>query len=919
MYTTTLNVKADEEDSILFSSMQARDTSELINSCKLKTLAQLKNSMDLSWVEKKDYRIVNTEEALEEVCKELDTKKYLAVDTETTGLNIINISRNNSLRDRVVGICLSWKKDQGIYIPFEHVKFKNLNKRYTLTKLQPYLENMEIITHNGIFDGRVFYAEGIKLNIKHDTMILQFNIDGDIHRNKLGLKHLTTKLLGYSPIELEDVFEYNKDYRLFRYVDEDVVRIYACADADGTFSIFEKLITQINPVHLAGYKKDIQLAKVIMRSEYEGKYLDMTSLVKMHELFKKDASRLESIIYSYVGRELAQKITGKFGNELYKFNILSPAVLVDVCFNKLGYPAKSGKSINKAMLKYWADQKTNTPSRALTSVITDDIYSSTKDHPELGLEASDQILISKKAIYGCKYPLTYLIQAYRKVTKSIGSFFEPLIRNNFESKYFTSINMTRAATFRLIDSFQTLDSSLKTIVSPPDWAYMLGFDFAQIELRVMAGLSGDKKTIDLLDDKEADGHRVFASRILKCRPEEISSAVRKKYKAVNFGIPYGRGEGSMVDQAYGKVKKAEMKETLIEWKTGNAPIWNRLERYRDDACTPVPENEIPWHLTGKKWGRVLSPSGRARYFDLTDATESRIASIRRQSGNFPIQEYARDIFAEAVINLDKCLVDEGLIDIKVSDDYSTLGYHFENKVIFEAYIHDEVQMLIDKSINPKWMMKKIYENCVIHIPNHPTYYVGASVINNWHESKAGDHEVPIQWLEELPEDTPKFTEYDPNCQHVIDEECKQYIKTRTQNEFNRLGIDITHDCELTREKLLEFTAYYLIEKITEMFKPNRKPDKKVNYNDFFVASLEACYGITIKIIDGATKDVEVEDDTDNELLYDIFWNIIGDDNQDEEISFDDDALEDVNIMRQTSGKNLNNNFKLFQTVFKEKV
>jgi hypothetical protein len=667
-----------------------------------------------------------------------------------------------------------------------------------------------------------------------------------------------------------------------------------------------------------------------MRSEYEGKFLDMKSLERMHELFKKDASRLESIIYSYVGRELSQRITGKFGNELYKFNILSPAVLADVCFNKLGYPSKSGRSINKAMLKYWADQKVSSPSRVLTSVITEDILSSTIDYPELGLDKKDQLLISKKAIYSCKYPLAFLIQAYRKVTKSIGSFFEPLLNNNFESKYFTSINMTRAATFRLIDSFQTLDGSLKTIVSPPDWAYMLGFDFAQIELRVMAGLSGDEKTINLLDDKEADGHRVFASRILKCRPEEISGAVRKKYKAVNFGIPYGRGEGSMVDQAYGigldpeeyKVKKAEMKETLVEWKTGNAPIWNRLEMYRDDACTPVPENEIPWHLTGKKWGRVLSPSGRARYFNLEDATESRIASIRRQAGNFPIQEYARDIFAEAVINLDKCLVDEGLVDIKIPDDYSTLGYHFENKVIFEAYIHDEVQMLIDKSINPKWMMKKIYENCVIHIPNHPTYYVGASVIKNWHESKAGDHEVPIQWLEELPEDTPKFTEYDPNCQQVIDEECKAYIKGRTKNEFAKLGINITQDCSLTSKKLLEFTAYYLIEKIIEMFSPNRKVNKGVKYNDSFVASLEACYGTTITITDDTGKEVKSEaekEEIDEELVYDIFWNIMGEDNQDEEISYDPDAFENVNSLRQASGKNLNNNFKLFQAIFKEKV
>lgn len=897
----------------MFDGKVIREFCETTNATKIKTLAQIAAKMDLSWVKKKDYRVIKSVAELKECIAIMQTKRYLAVDTETTGLNIHHISYTNPIRDHLVGICISWKRDQGIYIPVDHVKFENVPLAEALRLLKPILETKEIITHNGIFDGKVFYAYGILLNIKHDTMQLQFNIDSETGRTSRALKSLIHTRYGYWPIEFEDIFEYEKDYRLFRYVDEDVVRIYGCADADHTMCLFEDLIREINPIHLRGYKKDMELLPILMISEYEGKTIDMKLLRTLNDINDNDLNTVEQLIYKFVGRSLSQKVYGHFDNEYYKFNISSAPALANIMFNKLGYPAKGKKktTIDKKVLKFLDDEiVSSATTKAISeSLMQTDLMSDSIHHPELGLSDKDHILINRDVFISKEYGLAMLVQLYRKLYKNKTSFFEPLLTSSFEGKSFTGIKMTRAATFRIIDTVQTLDSRLKKIIAPPEGMYMCGYDYAQIEARVMIGLSNFTSMVERLDSPEADFHRESAASIEKCRPEEISDKVRKKYKPVNFGIPYGLGARSMLEGQKGIIKSkeefdkllAETVETIANWKQGMAPVWNLLEGWRDKALVPIPEYEVPWNLKGHKVGRVSSPYGRSRYFILDNMTESKAASIRRKSGNFPIQCYARDIYAQGIISLWNTLVREGLVNIREPDDYSPLGYHFRNKVIFMAYIHDEVQMIIDKSINPKWIMKQVYNNCVIHIEGHPTYYVGASIIKNWYESKAGDHEVPIAWLQQLPADTPKYAPYVDTIQQDIDEECYQYIKQRTVEEFQKLGIDITKDCVMTRKELSSFISYYLIGKVCETQGIDGKKLPKLNYNVLFVASLEKMFGTTIEITDAdvaLTTESSTEEVVDNFEDTAEFWKMfegLGCDKDD----FDEPEAEDMSDAEDT--------------------
>ena len=911
--------------------MGVRDFVENINATKIKTLQQIKLSMDLSWVEKKDYRVIKTRREVKQIAQEIKDAGFYAFDTETTGLNIFNMKRDNPDRDILVGICLSWKQDQGVYIPFEHKRFDNVDKSDTFKILQEVFEKVPCVTHNGIYDGKVMYAEGVKLNIKHDTFHMLFNIDGDINHFPRGLKNLIEYFFHYTPIEFEDIFTYEKDYRLFRFVDEDVARIYGCSDADGTLKCFFKLMPLLQKVHYKGYKRHIELMPHIIRSEYEGKTIDIRLLKEKSDINRKDLDNIQELIFKYVGADLCYRQTGVIGNQVYKFNINSIPELSAILFTKMEYPRKNDRGLDKSVLRWWAGMKT-----ADTDTI-DPVADKVFDKDIISCDGKT-VLMTRNALLYCKCRMALLIQLYRKLAKNQSSFFDPILLGTSDGKYYSSINVCRAATYRMIDVIQTLDGNLKEVVAPPEDCYQIGYDYCQIEARCMVGLAGFATYVEMLNNPEADYHTISAAVIEKIKPIFVTKKLRKKYKPVNFGIPYGIGPKSMLEQGQGiglspevyKKALAEVVEAIAKWKVGMAPVWDMLEGARDDALTPLEdEAEKPFFLRGKAVGRVMSPYGRARYFVLENLTDATIGSIRRKAGNFPIQSFAFDIYIEGIIRLGRCLEKEGLMDIKVPDDYSPLGYHFENKVVFREYVHDEVQMTIDKSINPKWMMKKIYENCIIGIEGHPTYYIGASIVKNWGESKAGDHEVPFAWLEELPDNLPKYGGYSDTIQHDIDMECSEFIKTRTIEEFAKLGRDIWTLEEMTIEELFEFESYYLIGKMCDYFSEGRRKamkEEKCGYNDEFVASLESAFGHPIKITNAKIKEEEDANSTEslgeekpvNVTIVDwtSFWNTFADE-YDEDFeesltsSFGDN---DVNEESKTFAQNFEHSLDVFASL-----
>ena len=319
------------------SALQTTQFMEYTHSRNAKTLAELRHTLNLDWLKNKDYRIINTPVLLEWAISYIEKAPIISVDTETTGLMVYNISDDNPLKSRIVGMSISWERNQGIYIPFRHKRFPNLDLSYALRRLQPYLESKSIITHNGLYDAKVFYDLGIRLNITQDTFLMYFNIDSTVGKGGKGLKAITHRMYGYDVIELSDIFESEKDAGLFAYVDEEVCKAYACADSDHTFMVFMDSFRSLLPGQIKAYQLDIRVQNELVRSEYEGKGIDINLLHKMDAINDKDLAVLENLIYSYVGIKLSQKHGELNYQSRYTFNISSGPDLQYVLFDLLGY------------------------------------------------------------------------------------------------------------------------------------------------------------------------------------------------------------------------------------------------------------------------------------------------------------------------------------------------------------------------------------------------------------------------------------------------------------------------------------------------------------------------------------------------------------------------------------------------------
>lgn len=855
----------------MFENQQLKTSQfrEYTHSRNARSLAELKHIMNLDWLKDKDYRIVNTAEQLDWAISCIEKAPIISVDTETTGLMIYNIPDTSPIKSVIVGMSISWERNQGIYIPFRHTRFPNLNLAYTLKKLQPYLETKSIITHNGLYDAKVFYDLGIRLNITQDTFLMYFNLDSTVGKGSKGLKAITHRKYGYDVIELSDIFGSESDAGLFAYVDEDVCKAYACADSDHTFMVFMDSFRELTPGQIKAYQLDVRVQNELVRSEYNGKGIDMNLLTVMNEINDRDIKTLEDLIYSYVGISLSKMHNKTDYNCRYTFNIGSAQDLQYVLFDLLKYPVpnelqgKTKISVDKYTLRALDGISSDEPDEVFDYLMPEDLLSDIVNH-DLDVHDKDAILLERNSLLHKRCKLAALITKHRKLTKLKNSFFAPLANDYVEGRYFSGIKMARAETGRLVDFIQTLDKGLKKLVVPiePN-EYLLDFDFAQIEARCMIGLSGMTDLAEHLNVPEADYHREAGVLILGKPAEDITDDERKNLKSVNFGIPYSMTAYGILQNRYGiGLEKEEREQHLVEineildkWYASMTPIKNMLNRYRDQALTPVLDTALPSFLKGKQIGRISNPLGRTRLFYLDNISKQKVASIRRQAGNFPIQSFAREIFCTAFCDLDDAMKKAGLIDIKVPDETKPLGYRFENKVKIMAYIHDECLMSIDSSVNPYYMYKLIAENCMKQIEGHPTYYCGINIIANWYEGKSSKFEAPVRYVWEILEKDPQIFREPKTAEETRDEVLagiREFSLNRVEEELARISPQTKNHVYDLREIIPRFKDYAIKPLVETHLKLHRKPKKKDN-NDFVKVSLE-----TLILYRGYTDNVFID-------------------------------------------------------------
>ena len=593
------------------------------------------------------YQYVNSKLAAKKLLKKLLQQKSVCFDTETTSIN--------ALEAELVGIAFSWSKGKGYYLALPE------NRAEVLEILEPFksfFEHSEIekIGHNLKYDLKVLRNYDVRVNAPlFDTMIAHYLINPDMRHN---MDTLAETYLNYSAQSITELIgKKGKNQGTMREVPLEKQTEYAVEDADITLQLkkhFQEEMTAAKTLEL--YQKvELPLVSVLTSMECEGINLDVPFLKSLSFSLTEDIQKLEATIFEVAGEA---------------FNLASPKQLGLILFDKL-------KLIDKP-------KKTKTGQY---STAEDVLSYLAKDHPIIG-EILD----------------------WRSLQKLQNTYVDAL-PNEIDSKtrrVHTVYNQAVASTGRLSSNNPNLQNIpirtergkqvRKAFIPRDDSHLLLAADYSQIELRIIAALSGDQEMLSAFQNNE-DIHRTTAAKVFNVPLKDVTREQRSNAKTVNFGIIYGVSAFGLSQQT--NLNRNESKE-LIETYYATYP---KLRAYIQDQINFARDH-----------GYVSTVLGRRRYLkDINSQNAIVRGAAERNAVNAPIQGSAADIIKLAMIAIQDRLQNE----------------KWKSKMLLQ--VHDELVFDVPKEeVNAlREMVKSEMENAFeINVP----LVVDVGVGNNWLEA-----------------------------------------------------------------------------------------------------------------------------------------------------------------------------------------
>ncbi len=452
-----------------------------------KKISELKDPKK-SLINIKSYKSILSNNDLDKLIKQLNEKSYFAIDTETSSLNPIEAE--------IVGISFCLGPNDAFYIPLAHKKIKSLKREYVLEKIKPILEDASIkkIGQNIKYDFIVLKKYGIEVSPLEDTMLMSYVLDAGNNRHNMNI--LSEIHLGHKTIAYKDVVGSGKKQLNFSEVNLKEATEYAAEDADVTFRLYEHLSERVNSEKLNKIYEIFEkpMIKLLSQLEIDGIKVDKEYLKKLSKKFKERLEKIEKEIY---------KISGK------EFNIGSPKQLGEIIYNDLKI----------AKLK-----KTKKGSLATSAKILEDL-----------------------ALTGHKFP--NLVLEWRQVSKLKSTYSDALQEhiNSNSKRVHTSFLLAATNTGRLASSdpnlqnipIKTLDGKeiRKAFIAEKN-NVLISADYNQIEMRILADIA-DVKALKKAFKNNQDIHSLTASQVFGKQINKITDDLRRKAKAINFGIIYG--------------------------------------------------------------------------------------------------------------------------------------------------------------------------------------------------------------------------------------------------------------------------------------------------------------------------------------------------------------------------------------------
>ncbi len=571
----------------------------------------------------KDYECVLDESAFNDWLTVLESAELFAFDTETTSLNYMEA--------RVVGVSFCVEPGKAAYVPFGHDYLDapdQLSEAFVLGKLKPLLESERHLKvgQNLKYDANVLVNHGIQLRgIAFDTMLESYVHNSTATRHDMD--SLALAYLGESTIHFEDIAGKGAKQLTFNQIRLEEAAPYAAEDADITLRLHQRLISEFEE---AGPKKifedvEMPLVPVLSKVERNGALLDAKILGEQSHEHQTRITELEQEVYGMAGEE---------------FNLSSPKQLGKILFEKLGLPV-----IKKT--------KSKTPSTAEEVL------------QELALD----------------YPLPKLLLEYRGLAKLKSTYTDklPTLVNPATGRLHTSYHQAITATGRLSSTDPNLQNiPIKTEAGrrvrqafiAPDGYKVLAADYSQIELRIMAHLSGDKNLCEAFSNG-LDIHAATAAEVFEEPLDRVSPEQRRSAKAINFGLIYGMSAFGLAKQLnIGRKDAQRYIDTYFERYPGVAEY---MENIRKEAA---------------EQGYVETILGRRLYLaDINSSNFMRRQAAERTAINAPMQGSAADIIKRAMIDVDNWMMAEDI------DGKMIMQVHDE--LVFELAV-DQVETLQPK-------------------------------------------------------------------------------------------------------------------------------------------------------------------------------------------------------------------------------
>ena len=593
-----------------------------------------------------DYRVADTPEKQVALAKVMAGLENFCFDTETDDLDPYNA--------KLVGIAFSWKAGEGWYVPIPAGK---QDAQPIVERFRAVLEDLKIgkVAQNLKFDMLVLEKYGVSVQgPQFDTMLAHFLLESDLRH---GMDYMAETLLNYRPKPITDLIgPKGKNQKSMRDVPVDIAAEYAAEDADITWRLYELLGPRLKEMEQEKLFHDVEmpLVRVLADMEREGIRLDVDALKAFSAELGKDLVILQDQIFEACG---------------VSFNLDSPKQLGDVLFETL---------------KLGGDK----PKKTRTGQ-----YQTSED------------ILSAMAHEHAVIPL---ILDYRSLRKLKGTYVDtlPLAVSPTDGRIHTNYRQAVAATGRLSSDEPNLQNipirtekgrEIRKAFVPRDENYgLLSADYSQIELRIIAHMSGDPNMQEAFR-KGLDIHAATAAKVFNTPIDQVNRDQRSRAKAVNFGIAYGQGAFGL-SQVLG-IPRGEAQGII----TGYFAEFPGVKGYMDQMIGFCREH-----------GYVQTMMGRRRYLpDITSGNNTVRASAERVAINAPMQGTAADIIKVAMIRIHAWLKENRMkskLLLQVHDEL-VFDCHLEEaeelqakvKELMEGALELAVPLVVDMRVGKNWL------------------------------------------------------------------------------------------------------------------------------------------------------------------------------------------------------------------------